>query len=402
VAPSVRGTYGTARLEIGSKTGRAVNNRAEFKRLRQDIAAGKIKRLFLYKYDRLGRAAVVHVLVEEFERVGCEIRSVTEGQDAIARGIHLVLAKGYSDVLAQRTRDGLKKRFQQAAHTGGEAPYGYRVVRNVDGRPRPEINPDEVEAVRRTVCTYLSEPVGLKTIARRLDQLGVQTRRGGPWSHTTVRGLLTNRWLVGEVRYHQRQFVLDDATGNRVPKKRAESEHMTRREESLRIVSDEEFEAVQRLITARSRKTGATKAVNGIRPFTGHIFCGECGSVCYSRKSKNKKGEYHYYNCGCRQRKGPNACPNSGSVREDKLVDLLVGICGDIIGDADAVITGATKLALKQIDQGRAGAAHLERQMAEIDAQTERLTQVMMNPLIDTGALTAFSRQISEQEAERK
>ena len=66
------------------------------------------------------------------------------------------------------------------------------------------------------------------------------------------------------------------------------------------------------------------------------------------------------------------------------------------------MVAGATKLALNQIDSGRAEAANLEGQIAEIDAQTKTLMQVMMNPLIDKGALTAFSRQISEKEGERK
>ena len=79
-----------------------------------------------------------------------------------------------------------------------------------------------------------------------------------------------------------------------------------------------EFEAVQKLIESRSRPRGAVQAVHGVRPFTGHLFCKECGSVCYSRKSKNAKWEYHYYNCVCRQRKGPKACPNSGSIREEQ------------------------------------------------------------------------------------
>src|SRR5256885_8621456 len=50
-----------------ARTGRALGKRPEFKRLRDDIAAGKIKRLFVYTYNRLGRSNKIHVLVEDFE-----------------------------------------------------------------------------------------------------------------------------------------------------------------------------------------------------------------------------------------------------------------------------------------------------------------------------------------------
>lgn len=385
-----------------ARTGRALGKRIEFKRLRADIAAGKIKRLFVHKYDRLGRSNVLHQIVGDFEKAHCEVISCTEGRDKLTRGIQLVLAENYSDVLADRTRDGLCKRFEQGTHIGGEARYGYDVVVGEDGRSRVAVHPVEAEVVRKVFAMYLAEPVGFGTIANRLDKLGIPTREGGLWSHMSVKGILQNRWLIGEQKYKERRFVMDDDTGNRLPKWRNESEHMTRKNDSLRVISDVEFEAVQKVIEGRARPRGAAQAVNGVRPFTGHLFCKECGTVCYARKSKNDKGEYHYYNCGCRQRKGKEACPNSGSIREDRLVDLIKSHCTDILADADAVIAGALKIGMKHMDAGRGEAHRLQHEIADLDAQSRSLMALMMNTAIDQGALTAFSRQIAQQEVERK
>lgn len=155
-------------------------------------------------------------------------------------------------------------------------------------------------------------------------------------------------------------------------------------------------------MAARSRSVGATQAARGVRPFTGHLFCSVCGSACYSRPSKNAKGAYQYYNCGLRQRKGPKACPNAGSIREDHLVDLVTGICSDILADADAVIAAATKIGLKRLDAGRLESLRLQNEIANLDAQSISLMKLMMNPAIVPEAMTAFSRQIGEKEAERK
>jgi len=43
----------------------------------------------------------------------------------------------------------------------------------------------------------------------------------------------------------ERQFFMNDDTGCRVPKRRDESEHMSRIDEALRVISDEEFSAIQ-------------------------------------------------------------------------------------------------------------------------------------------------------------
>src|SRR5205085_2418809 len=93
-----------------------------------DAEAGKLSRVYVYKFDRLGRAADTHLIAQQLEDAGVELISSTEGTNALARGIQLVVAEDYSRQLASRTRDGLLKRFEQGAFTGGLAPYGYCVI----------------------------------------------------------------------------------------------------------------------------------------------------------------------------------------------------------------------------------------------------------------------------------
>jgi DNA invertase Pin-like site-specific DNA recombinase len=108
-----------------AKTGRTTGGRTELLKLISEAEAGRIERLYVYKFDRLGRAAETHVLVEDLEQHGVEVISVTEGTNALARGVQLVVAADYSRVLAERTRDGLVQRHKQGCWTGGPPPYGY-------------------------------------------------------------------------------------------------------------------------------------------------------------------------------------------------------------------------------------------------------------------------------------
>src|SRR5439155_14639790 len=127
-----------------AKTGRALAGRENLHRLLADAARGKIGRVYVYRYDRLGRnESDTFGIVEELESVGVEVISATEGRDGLTRGMMLVMSAHYSRELAQKTRNGLLKRHEQRAFTGGVTPFGFKVVDD-DGRKRLAI--DEVEA----------------------------------------------------------------------------------------------------------------------------------------------------------------------------------------------------------------------------------------------------------------
>lgn len=93
-----------------ARTGRAMAGREELLRLLADAEAGKIGRVFVYKFDRLGRDAETHTVVRDLEDLGIEVISATEGKEALSRGIQLVVAEHYSRQLAERTREGVEKK----------------------------------------------------------------------------------------------------------------------------------------------------------------------------------------------------------------------------------------------------------------------------------------------------
>ncbi len=385
-----------------ARSGRSVGGREALHRLLADARAGKIGRLFLYKFDRLGRAAETHVIVAELEdECGVQVISATEGKEALARGIQLVVAENYSKVLAERTRDGLKRRFREGTWTGGKPPYGFRIVDGPDGRRRLAIDPNEADVVRFVFRTYLAEAVGFKELARRLKGRGAATREGAPWSFTTVRSILTNPTMTGEVWYNRRSMKLDKRTGRRVPRPKDEADHLSYTDEALAIVEKVEFDRVQQMLDARSGARGP-RAAKEVRPFTGFLFCGECGSVFYSRKSKNAKGEYRYYNCGCRQKGGPGACPNSATVREDKLMDKVLEVCTDLFEDTDAIVEAVIREAEKRIASNRDEALKLRREIAELEKKNTAFLGLMIDPEVPAEAKRAISRQLGENESRRE
>ncbi len=377
-----------------AKTGRAMGGRDQMLAMLADAEAGKIKRVFVYKFDRLGRSADTHIVAQQLDDAGVELISATEGTNALARGIQLVVAEEYSRQLAQRTRDGLLKRFEQGAFTGGVAPYGY-CVQTKDGRRVLAIEPAEAEIVREVVHWYLCEAIGFKSIAKRLRDRQVSSRRGSGWSFTSVRALLMNPVLTGSVRFNARRMHLDRVRGKRVPRFRPVADHEHRQDESLRIVDDATFQKIQERI-GKAARGQSPRAPRGIGRFTALVYC-QCGAKCYRVKSENKKGTYFYYVCG--RHLSHDDCKTSGRVREDKLVEVVNGRVARVFEHEKEIIERALALATEASKGNRDETARLKSELAEAESDQARLVELLMDRDISADAKKAISRKMTDTEA---
>jgi DNA invertase Pin-like site-specific DNA recombinase len=266
-----------------AKTGRAIGGRTQLLALLADAEAGKVGRVYVYKFDRLGRAAETHVIAQQLDDAGVELISATEGANQLSRGIQLVVAEDYSRQLANRTRDGLIKRFEQGAFTGGIAPYGYRVV-DRHSRKVLEIEPTEAAVIRDVAHWYLHESVGFKTIARGMRERGIASRRTR-WSFTSVRLLLMNRLLTGHATYNVRRMQLDRKTGRRLPRRKAAVEQLARQDESLRILSDETFSDSG----SRDRRMANRRARAGAWPISPGWSTARAARVATGQPARTKR-----------------------------------------------------------------------------------------------------------------
>ena len=242
----------------------------------------------------------------------------------------------------------------------------------------------------------------MKLICRRLEQMGVPTRKGARWCHTTVRAILLNPMLVGKVRFLRRQMKMNRESGRRVPKFRDELAVLTYEDESLRILTDEQFGKIQSLLTDRKANSTTPRMPREVRAFTGLAFCGECGNACYTCKSQNSKGIYHYLACGNRCRHGKEVCPLAGRVREDVILDAIRSDYDGIFGDADQIIAGAIQRAKELSKHQQQDVTRIESDVRELDKQIRALMGLLIDPDVDTNAKKSVSRQMGELEQRRE
>ncbi|MHB8576737.1 MAG: recombinase family protein [Dehalococcoidia bacterium] len=183
--------------------------------------------------------------------------------------------------IGQRVREAMRKKAIRG-EVLGRPPYGYCV----GPKNRLEPVPDEATVVRYIFRLYTREGLGIRLIARRLNEEAFKTRKGGNWSMITIRDILLNRAYLGTYT----RF------GVRVP-----GSHPA-------LISPDDFRRVQDRMASRRTSGG----VRHVRQFllSGLAYCGYCGNHMIGvsrRQSWQRQGEdgvreqaeaeYRYYQC---------------------------------------------------------------------------------------------------------
>ena len=97
-----------------------------------------------------------------------------------------------SERLSDRAMDTLRTKALRGFGLG-KTPYGYGIGAN----GKLEIVEQEARVVRQLYQMYVEQNLGLRLIARHLNDANTPTRRGSRWSVVTVRDILRNRTYTG-------------------------------------------------------------------------------------------------------------------------------------------------------------------------------------------------------------
>ena len=185
-------------------SGKNLNERPEVTRLINDVKSGKINNVLVYKLDRLTRSVKDLIyLIELFDKYNCTFNSQTEKIDtsnAVGRmfvKIIGIFAEFERENLAERVTFGYEQKTKEGNYTNCNGVFGYDYI---VGEGRLEVNREEASYVEKIFEWYL-EGNSMLEISRRLEKLGVPTKRGGLWRQSTIHSILTNPLYIGKVRY---------------------------------------------------------------------------------------------------------------------------------------------------------------------------------------------------------
>jgi site-specific DNA recombinase len=267
----------------------------------EDIEAGKVDCVVVYKVDRISRSLLDFAkMMETFDKHNVSFVSVTQqfntatSMGRLILNVLLSFAQFERDIISERTRDKMAAARRKGKYVGGAPILGYDIERD---RKCLVINEQEAARVRQIFELYLDQQSLIPTIAE-LDRRGWATKRwttkkgkqrgGQPFNKNSLYGLLTNATYIGKICYKDEVY---------------EGQHEA-------IIDPEVFERVQRLLRLNHR-TGGTGVRNRFGALLkGLLHCApcECG-MTHSHTTKGPK-RYRYYVCVNAQKRGWQNCPS--------------------------------------------------------------------------------------------
>jgi DNA invertase Pin-like site-specific DNA recombinase len=221
------------------RSGLDVDRRHGLRKLIDDVSHGRhdFTELLVYDVSRWGRfqdvdesafyefickraGVTIHYCAEQFENDG-SLSSM------ILKTLKRSMAAEYSRELSIKVFSGQSRLVEMGFHQGGRAGYGLRrQLRDQDGNikcllrvgERKSIQtdrtvlvhgPDEEVAIVRTIFDlHTVAQVSTRGIVRLLNERGIKTDRGTPWTRTVVSQLLENPKYTGANVYNRTSFKL--------------------------------------------------------------------------------------------------------------------------------------------------------------------------------------------------
>ncbi len=300
--------------------------RPALKRMMEDIQAGKIDCVVVYKVDRLSRSLLDFARVmETFDKFSVSFVSVTQhfntthSMGRLTLNILLSFAQFEREIIGERIRDKLAAQCRRGQWTGGYPVLGYDVDRS-ERTPKLVINPEEATKVRRIFSLYL-EMKNLMPVVEELDKRGWKNKfvalqerppKGGrSFDKCSVYALLTNPIYCGKIKHKTDLY---------------QGQHQA-------IIDDEIYERVQAQLRENSFNRGNRLPSKYGGLLKGLIRCPNCNVAMVHNMTKRNAIVYRYYTCVRAIKRGRQACKHpslpAGEI-EAAVVDQVREISRDI------------------------------------------------------------------------
>ncbi|MCI8483576.1 MAG: recombinase family protein [Lachnospiraceae bacterium] len=227
-----------------------------------------------------------------------------DGDAELRLAIMSSIAQEESRKTSERVKWGQKRRMEQGV-VFGRSMLGYDVKNG-----SMYVNKEGAEIVRLIFHKFVHERKGTHTIARELQEAGIQPmRQAKKWQNTVILRILRNEKYCGDLV--QKKTYTPDFLSHEKKYNRGQEEFIIIRDHHEPIISREMFEEANRILDERSLSQEGKAKYSRRYLFSGKIKCGCCGSSYVARCRTRKDGsQYKAWRC--------NEAVKYGSLHMDK------------------------------------------------------------------------------------
>ena len=353
--------------------------------------------IVVHSLSRFSRDAMhSEFYIRELRKAGVQLVSITQevaqdGSGEFFRKLINVFDEYQSRENAKHVHRAMLENARQGFWNGAPPPYGYRteIAERRGSKDKKVLVIDESEArVVRHIFDLAAggagRPMGIKAIASHLNERGI-SRRGHKFSTGSVHVILTLATYAGRHQFNKR----DSRTGrSRPPSEWVEVEVPA-------IIDETTFNAAQALLQSRAPKRIAPRVVTTPTLLAGIVRCGHCGAAMILNTGKS--GQYRYYACVNRLKKGELACRGQ-RMPMAKLDDIVIDAVAERILEPERLeelLHEYLKTAQSRDDKQRDQLKSLRSAHGDAEAGLTRLMDLVERGLMDVSDPALRERMIA-------
>lgn len=399
-------------------------NRPAFEEMLKDIEKGLIKRVIVYKLDRISRSILdFSNMMEVFQKYHVEFVSSTEKFDTstpIGRAmlnICIVFAQLERETIQKRVADAYYSRSKKGFYMGGRIPYGFSLKETViDGVKTAKYEPveDEMEQIKIMYSIYSQPNKTLGDVLRYFSAHDLKHLRGKVWCTARISELLRNPIYVKadseiyDFYKNQGSNVINDAadfvgenacylykgeTDNR-KQYSLENKHLVLAPHKGIVSSTEWLKCRMKCINNRQVAT-SHKAKNSW--LVGKVKCGNCGYALVVRKSdRRRKTIVRYFVCSHKTSSG--LCDGCGTVRADDLESFMFESIKNKLADFKVLIDTSEHIFDPKINEYKIKLSQINKEIDDLLKKVITANSVLMQYINEhIEKLDEERKQISEK-----
>lgn len=283
-------------------SGETISARPVMQRLLQEVESGMWDGVLVVEVERLARGDSIDqgVVARAFQYSDTKIITPAKTYDPNNEfdeeyfEFGLFMSRREYKTIKRRLNAGRLSSVQEGKYCGNKPPYGYERVK-LQGKGfslRPV--PAQAQIVRLMYNWYAygvsGERLGMQKIARKLNEMGIPTLSGKPWSPATVVNILDNPVYTGKIRWNRRKAVNKIEDGAVVKTRPRSNDYIISDGLHEPIISQELYDLAQCYRQQNPpRPIGVMNAVKN--PLSGLVHCGKCGHSMVRRPYANRKQE---------------------------------------------------------------------------------------------------------------
>ena len=374
-------------------------DRPKFQQLMADIQRGLIKKVVVYKLDRISRSILdFATMMEEFQKYNVEFVSSTEKFDTSTPmgramlNICIVFAQLERETIQKRVTDAYYSRCLKGFHMSGPAPYGFSLAptRLHDVRTKMLVEDPETKKYALQMFTMYAEPLTyFGDITRYFSEAGIKIY-GKDLTRGFLSQLLRNpAYVIADLDVYeffksQGTYIVNEAAdfegGNGCylyqGRDVAENKNTQLRDQILVLAPHKGFVPSSIWLKCRKKLMNNTTFQSGRKArntwMAGKVKCGRCG---YALMSVGNSTGTQYLRCS--KRADNKSCEGCGKLKTHDFESFIFGEMAKKMSQFESLIGGNEDRVDPRITS-------LQIELAKVDEEIEKLLDTLSgaNPIL--------------------